>query len=152
VLCRPQQRCPFAAVGFRLLLLVSLWQGPIIWGHDHAVTDLHLAEHVARFHVSESDSWKLGWHWHFSIPESRQPTSPEDTGRHQEPLKVMPVCGYAASLSGIGASGSNHAVPLLLLLPLSPTAMRPSIVPHDSCLHRFRSSRLTQLLLCRMSC
>ena len=149
---RPQQRCPFATVSFRLLLLVSLWQGPIIWVHDHTPVDSRLAEHVARFHASESDPWNLGWHWHVSMPESRIPTSPEDSGRHQDPLDVAEVCGFVANFGNIGASGSTHLL-LPLLSHLLPSAvMKLPAGVQNSCLHGFRSSRLTQHLLCRMSC
>lgn len=149
---RPQQRCPFTTVGFRLMLMVSLWQGPIIWGHDHAPVNARLAEHVARFHAGESDAWNLGWHWHVSMPDSRMPNSPEDSGPHRDPLEVATVFRLVSALGKVGSWGFTHPASPLLSNLFPPVVLKPSLGVHDSCLHSFRCNRLTQHLLCRMSC
>lgn len=88
----------------RLLLLVLLWQGPLLWIDYHGASatemnsnalsfDVSLAAHLRRFHTGGSDAGQhpIGWHFHVTMPEDdgdprsndpRHDTSPTDS-RHR---------------------------------------------------------------------
>jgi len=76
----------FTSVVFRLMLIASLWQGPIIWGHCHQHSIVGLANHIAKFHSQTPDPWDLGWHWHCSLPGDAFPVSsdPNQTNHHSQ--------------------------------------------------------------------
>ena len=102
-----QQSGIVAAIGFRLLLILSLWQGPIVWGHyhdGHHVQNGHgqnghgqnghgqnghgqdrrglkrsgLAEHLARYHQGETKTECGHWHWHVTLAH-RGPVGEHDS-------------------------------------------------------------------------
>lgn len=76
----------FVSVVFRLVLIVSLWQGPIVWGHCHQHSAVGLASHLAKFHSDVSDPWTLGWHWHCTFPNDAFPVSSDPSGtNHHSP-------------------------------------------------------------------
>lgn len=52
----------------RLLLALSVWDGPVLWGHVHTDGQKGLDTHVARFHACDQSPWTLGWHWHITVP------------------------------------------------------------------------------------
>lgn len=62
-------------VAVSVLLLASLWRGPLPWCHSHsepetaADASAGLAWHVQWLHVSaDNGSVVAGWHWHFVLP------------------------------------------------------------------------------------
>ena len=75
-----------SSVVFRLMLMASLWQGPILWGHSHQQVREGLADHIAKFHCEGASSWQLGWHWHCSLPWEIFQTSSDQDDNHQRQL------------------------------------------------------------------
>src|SRR5690606_3831927 len=61
---RAQQWSGSKAVAFRLLLVVSLWRGPVLWAHEHSAACEDLSRHLSVFHADNPEAWNLGWHWH----------------------------------------------------------------------------------------
>lgn len=85
-------------IALRLLLVLSLWDGPVVWGHSHATAMSRtesLAAHIAVHHACEGNAAHLGWHWHFSIPESDgADPSPGKSSRRVAP-SVLPAAESA---------------------------------------------------------
>lgn len=139
---------PIAAVAFRLVLAVSLWPGPIPWGHQHLTTQVDLHDHLVRCHTQDADGWQTGWHWHYSLPGSHAPLS---DCRH--PDQESDGLGYCF----VHAMNEGSALPLASgtwWAPLTPAWDAGQLVPVRS-----RSldtpppfPRAAQILLCRMSC
>lgn len=131
---------------FRLLLVVSLWDGPVLWGHVHAVGAGDLMTHLQQFHLHDPEPFGLGWHWHLSLPEDGKPGSPGDSGKnraHPPRLLTKPLQCGVDSLSA--SSGASEPATVLRLETLAPSRCRafsrlPSI------------NNSPQLLLCRLSC
>jgi hypothetical protein len=68
---------------FRLVLAISLWQGPILWGHAHTA-DIS-ENHLTRFHIQPTLGGMMQWHWHLS-PPARLPHCPfQDEDQPQNP-------------------------------------------------------------------
>lgn len=142
--------CGRIALAIRLMLALSLWQGPLVWGHDHS-TSAPSAEHVARFHGGDLASAQSEWHWHFSFPEGADPSSsPTD-----EP---PPPSSWPRTLS---ANSSGLDVQVLTQLSLSVASCNALVLPVSAgsvsslSLDRPRamaSPVSLQDLLCRMSC
>ena len=86
-----QQQFSWIAVTLRLLLVLSLWQGPSFWGHVHHSESVGLGVHLAQFHSGEADSLQLGWHWHLSLPENGPSQSSEDSEQPRETLPKIAV-------------------------------------------------------------
>jgi hypothetical protein len=82
---RAQATSRAGSLVMRLLLMATLWEGPVPWGHSHAhsTDDRHLAEHLARFHPHDHHAADWGWHWHFSYPDWAHC---QEEG-HQQPLR-----------------------------------------------------------------
>ena len=142
--------CGRIALAIRLMIALALWQGPLVWGHDHS-TSAPSAEHVARFHGGNLTSAQSEWHWHFSFPEGADPSSsPAD-----EPL---PPSTWPRTLS---ASSSGLDVQVLTQLSLSIAFSSARVLPAPAgsvsglSIERPRamgSPVSLQDLLCRMSC
>lgn len=85
-------------IALRLLLVLSLWDGPVVWGHSHATAMSRtesLAAHIAAHHACEGNAAHLGWHWHFSIPDADgADPSREKTSRRVAP-SVLPAAESA---------------------------------------------------------
>jgi len=74
-----------SAVVFRLLLIASLWQGPIAWGHAHSPNVAGLADHIAKFHSGQLDTSCCDWHWHYSLIGDALPSSPDRENSQNNP-------------------------------------------------------------------
>ncbi|MFV0443991.1 MAG: hypothetical protein ACK5Q5_10515 [Planctomycetaceae bacterium] len=68
-------RCNWQRVWVTVLLLVSLWRGPLPWCHNHAAPEsaahdsAELAWHVRWLHHAAAiENVDSGWHWHFVLP------------------------------------------------------------------------------------
>jgi len=106
-------------VALRLLLVVSLWEGPVVWGHSHTSVmspSESLVAHIAAHHACESDATHLGWHWHFSIPEADGANpSPEKPTRRVAP-SVLPAAESALVVTSLLANAlAGHASPEALI-------------------------------------
>lgn len=146
-----QRRFPVSLVGFRLLMVVSLWQGPIAWGHQHAPDSEGIADHIARFHAGEADAFCLGWHWHVSLPGTGEPTSNDQGAPEQLPTNPV-VIGSAVSV-GCGPLSPDALVEAGLTpsnLSLSGCAFAP--YGSNAFLGTFCPAHTAQQVLCRMSC
>lgn len=142
------QRSPSATVCFRLLLVMSLWQGPVLWGHQHTPESGVSTTHIAQFHGNQSDAWNLSWHWHFSRLDPSGNASSEQSDETRLPFSQIVVneAGCALALGGTIASVAIEAVRWL-----------PANVPHTgSGVHGFLATycpaHSPQQVLCRMSC
>lgn len=98
--CLPFTQLPWSAVVFRLLLVVALWEGPVLWGHTHNADRSALAGHIARFHACDVDPASLGWHWHFSLPDT------DGSGRSDD---ECPVRSYRTALVNFPGSQGQVA-------------------------------------------
>lgn len=144
---RLRQRRSMAEIALRLLLAVSLWHAPIVWGHCHETDDSELADHVARFHAHDSASINMEWHWHVSLPDRQNPNSSRETQRDSDFGEVTAVCGLVAREGEVSPSCFTR-----LSLTLSPSLMHTSLKPHRCDRDTLRSRRLSLHQLCRMSC
>lgn len=134
-----------AAVVFRLGLVVSLWQGPGVWGHSHHATVSTLSDHFASYHAHDSNPLAMGWHWHLSLPSPY----PEDHS------------GGSASSSQVTAVLTSHmqvdvtSSSALVVLWVAPSVSTNGGHPAGLRLHQVRGTialRSPQTWLCRMSC
>ena len=143
-----QPRHGFCAVCFRLLLVVSLWRGPALWGHEHKAGGEDLATHLAIFHPDEPDPWNLGWHWHFSLPDSPGPLSPEGEeplSHSCDPLPALLSDSLVTSSTGVSTPTAMSA--------LSDHFASPDGVSHSRSVPKaLHFGPLTQQLHCRMNC
>lgn len=137
----------------RLLLVISLWQGPIIWGHKHHGSGEELANHIVRFHGQELTPREMGWHWHCSMPADLFSKSTSDTNRDSLPLSRDMLRPMLPS-NGVDACYSSSLVYLnsLQLGILAPSlfTMRPSDIARD--IPKLDPARSPQSILCRMHC
>ncbi|MBI1346086.1 hypothetical protein GC163_07335 [bacterium] len=134
---------------FRLLLAVSLWDGPVLWGHQHNHDATADAEHIARYHAGDPEAALLGWHWHCSLPESDP--SESESPSHQPLSKVAVIATLTASCGSTTTVDFDHIVVFIGGAQwLSEVAADPG---HTA--DFFTSQMLThspQQLLCRMVC
>lgn len=147
----PQQNS-IVAVCFRLLLAVSLWQGPVLWGHQHEPNSAGLAAHLSRFHADDSHALTLGWHWHLSLPVQRVPGSSDDAEQSQQPLPLI-VVSSASLCANISYSSSEPTA----FAALTPTALIDSGLEASrtgTCgfLATYCPAHSPQQLFCRLSC
>lgn len=145
------RRFPVSVVGFRLLMVVSLWQGPIAWGHQHAPDSVGMADHLARFHAGETDAFCLGWHWHVTLPGTGSPTSTDQGPPEQLPANPVVIgsavsvcCGSLSpdALVQTGLLPSNLALGGRVFAPLGAQGFLGTFCP----------AHTAQQVLCRMSC
>ena len=94
-------RQPIATVVFRLLLAVSLWNGPVLWGHQHVHGATADAEHIARYHANDPDASHLGWHWHCTLPES---SDTESEGQAHAPFTKVALVPGVTTATDMSAS------------------------------------------------
>ena len=142
-----------SAVVFRLLLVVSLWRGPVLWAHEHDANCENLTTHLVVFHPDAPETWDLGWHWHLSLPDGRGPLSPDDKEPFGEPCDSLPalVSGSLFPLIAGHSSPATHAVAAHLahsvcvsFSPANGDALRVGSRPG--------TGPSTQQVLCRMNC
>ena len=99
-----------------LLLIASLWQGPLPWLHQHAVAAESgwLREHVSVYH-ERGDSPALDWHLHFAtareIARGAGYPVPENDDEKSERLPVIPET--AVSLDSAVVRGGVFHVDLI---------------------------------------
>lgn len=142
--------CLNRRVGLRLLLWMTLWPGPLPWGHSHAGIQDQLAEHLARFHPHDDHAAELGWHWHLSFPDWEHPGQDDRPQLPEGPVALLlevrlvtsspmsdPLLDCAAAVWG---RSHEHQVAL-------PTASQLACGP---CV--WRSGCSLQQFLCRLSC
>ena len=142
------QRSPLAAICFRLLLVMSLWQGPILWGHQHTPDSGVSTAHIARFHGNRSDAWSLSWHWHLSLLERSGDESSEKAEETRLPFSQI-VMNEAGCAFSHGPSIESTAI--------KETWSIPANVPHRSSgargfLATYCPAHSPQQILCRLSC
>lgn len=151
-----QQRCGFSAALFRLLLVASLWRGPVLWAHEHSAACEDLTTHLSIFHADEPEAWNLGWHWHLSVPDSRGPLTPQDEEKvpYGDPGDSLPalVPGSLSSLTaGLSSPATQSAV-----AEFSSSSSFDSLSPSEAEVLQFGKRPgvppSTQQLLCRMNC
>lgn len=100
-------------VVFRLLLVVSLWEGPVVWGHSHRVAMMgpaNLTSHIASYHECDTAAADLGWHWHFSIPATDGDSSGSGQSSHRLPPTVLPAAELATGLAFLEAYGGLSGI------------------------------------------
>jgi len=144
-----QQSRLHTAVWFRLLLALSLWQGPVLWGHQHrGVTGL--AEHIARFHTNNSSAGSMGWHWHLMMPNGQHPLSPSSADQHTSaPRDLSRTTNVSLELADSSQPlepDSRPAGPTDLQIGLALTSGLSGFLATYHLLHP------SQQLLCRMTC
>jgi hypothetical protein len=144
-----QQNRLRTAVWFRLLLALSLWQGPVLWGHQHrGVTGL--AEHIARFHADNSSAGSMGWHWHLMMPNGQHPLSPNSGDQHTSaPRDLSRTANVSLELADSlhpVEPGCLSAGPANVQAGLTLTSRSSGFLATYHLLH------LSQRLLCRMTC
>lgn len=138
-----------AAVAFRLVLAVSLWPGPIPWGHEHFTTQADLHDHLVRCHAQDPEGWQTGWHWHFSLPGSHAPLS--DCRHPDQESDGLGYCFVQAMNEGSTVPSANGTA----WEPLFPAWGAGLQAPERS--RSLQSPpppfpRAAQILLCRLSC
>lgn len=144
-------RSSLSAVVFRLLLVVSLWQGQVVWGHQHQADSSSMAEHIARYHAGDPNAWNLGWHWHLSNACGGQPI--DDTqGRHDfcPHLSVNPILLASQFSSGQTLDASDWVAFLPVSRISAPVAYSGmGSEPQSTAAVRFQGPPEQ---LCRMNC
>ncbi len=138
------------AVAFRLLLAVMLWDGPVVWGHQHAVPAEGLSEHLARYHADDANAVCLGWHWHVSPPagDGSQSSDDEESGNRTQPktvaesLVLSNLFDFIAALPCPGLSVCSAMV-------LPANSVRAA---EGSYLATFSPGHSAQQMLCRLNC
>lgn len=128
--------------GLYLLLLLSVWQGPLPWLHSHSTLidpiqgqNLWLLKHLEKHHadcVVEETQECLGWHLHIFFPH-HHPESEQDE-HSPAPQKQFRV----------GSNGAHLTADLLrLLCELSiPDFMSPQTLKADLWMLCQQSSRI----------
>ncbi len=116
---RAQRWKSVSAVALRLLLLVSLWRGPVLWGHEHSADCTDLATHLSLFHGGDPDALHLGWHWHLRFPNSRGPVAPDENSPFGDSGDSLPVVLSGTSSTLMAAMSSWAAQ---LCVPADPAA------------------------------
>src|SRR5690606_23608647 len=106
------------------------------------------------FHPDEPNPWNLGWHWHFSLPESRGPLSPDGNAPMGDPCDSMPalVPGAVVSWAAALSSSADQSAPAAFLLSRDCRVPSPSEVSVALIGTRLASASSMQQLLCRMNC
>ena len=140
---------PLANVVFRLALMMSLWEGPVLWGHSHAGDcSSSLIGHVTRLHGGDCDPLCLGWHWHFSVRDLEEHGS---SGRpqHRRPSPTALSGCVECPVARLDAISLDN---ILLHDCLDCSELQPYDLPSYSVSHLFSESRSRQCVLCRMSC
>lgn len=131
---------------FRLLLVASLWQGPILWGHQHHLASAGLSFHTAQCHSNDEDSRELGWHWHLSWPVCDESCPTDDPLQPRLPLSERAVPVEVGSLF----AAFDWAGPVEC-----PVVTEPHRGPVSICgafLSSFCPAHTPQELLCRLTC
>lgn len=151
---RAQQWSGSKAVAFRLLLVVSLWRGPVLWAHEHSAACEDLSRHLSVFHADNPEAWNLGWHWHLCLPESRGPLAPEDKVPFGDPGDSLPAL-VSAPHSSLTAGLSSPATQTTVSAFLARSDF-DSLSSAEAGVKRFGrgpgAGPSTQQLLCRMNC
>ena len=142
-----QSQSLLTSVLFRLLLVASLWQGPILWGHQHDLNSVGLSFHTARCHSNDDHTTNLGWHWHLTLPTTHEDQAPNDPDQPQLPLSKRAVPSDAvcsnAEFDLNGPWEFCEAVSLPVPMPVaSPVTFLSSYCP----------AHTAQQLLCRLTC
>ncbi|WP_437226225.1 hypothetical protein SH661x_004473 [Planctomicrobium sp. SH661] len=143
-----------AAVVFRLVLMTSLWQGPVVWGHSHHQTEAELADHIARFHSGVSDCRCNGWHWHCSLPDDVAPKSSGQSNGNgkcpSSPRDLVRVVTFdsASSFSVVGYLSFDRFPSHAAMHPLLKTSQGGS----TQLLFPFEHAHASQYVLCRIVC
>ncbi len=140
--------CPVAGVVFRLLLLASLWEGPVLWGHTHNSATPGLSAHLARLHQGQLAAMNIGWHWHLSLPESGQGEQSDGKfPKDYQPTVVLTSAGLMSCVS------SPLSVPAAWADSYGANcgALQPQFMSRVACSTIIFNSS-PQQTLCRMSC
>ena len=140
------------SIALRLLLILSLWDGPILWGHQHSAGCSHLPEHLAKYHANDARAMELGWHWHLTRWCG---VGLADSENHEQPPLPFPKQSAEQTLAVIGWSSLENlpttAATLIdgaLLRDRSSTGNVVSLNFVDTyCLAHSR-----QHVLCRLTC
>jgi hypothetical protein len=131
---------------FRWLLVVSLWEGPVLWGHVHAVGEAGLGAHLQRCHLHDADPFGLGWHWHLSWPEPGDSETSHKTAQstaHPPRLLTKPLQG----------AGHEWAGPSAVAVPTPWVSPGPLALGHGRASGSLLPAGISpQILLCRLSC
>lgn len=147
------RRNSLTAVVFRLMLAISLWEGPILWGHQHSSNSTGMATHIARCHACDESPQSLGWHWHVSLPVQGDPSSSkgDDVPQTNLPRTVAPSVTDVAGTLQAGLSVAPFSVPITgRFLSLGYEALPPS--GRGGFLASYSPAHSRQQLLCRLSC
>jgi len=144
-------RKSWVAVVFRLLLVISLWQGPFPWMHRHTIEDPDLAPHLARFHDRDLTASDLGWHWHFSYPETGG--NADSDGNEPVPQRISPSASLGCAQMLLTAEGMHRlfgfCLPISTIVGLIPVVRSANA---HSDLARFSDATISLQLHCRMNC
>lgn len=115
---------------FCLLLIVSLWRGPMPVLHDHAMLaqGSGLSRHLLQYHggprqgASESDHsvQPQRIHWHFArIRDVLDPNAPPEGSGHDD------ICGFSPSVNGLRSDCWSGTLLPVCCLSLLQSAVRP---------------------------
>lgn len=117
---------------FRLLLIVSLWRGPMPVLHDHALLaeGAGLSRHLLLYHsgprqdspASDRSVQTERMHWHFArIRDVLDPNAPPEGSGHDD------ICGFSPSVNGLrsGACWSSTELPDCGL-----SVLQSAVLPH----------------------
>lgn len=140
------------SIALRVLLIVSLWEGPVLWGHHHSPGFIGLSEHLEQFHpgLETRSPPQSEWHWHLSWPESPEPCEEgrkESTPRSRNltaATSIVTAHSWSVQLSiCVGdVSFIGHPEPRRIFSLQEDRAFLATYCPAHS----------MQQLLCRMSC
>lgn len=144
----PHLRNPLLTAGFRLLLVVSLWQGPVAWIHMHAPDAEGLADHLARFHADDPDPFCLGWHWHLSSPVTGEPTSDHEKPANPHPAVLGSQVTVCCSSISVDAPAELSVLSRLHTLSSDHGTARATV----AFLGTFCPAHTAQQVLCRINC
>lgn len=143
---RRRQQLSLTAVALRFLLALSLWQGPILWGHEHHVGSAGITAHLATFHSGDANAMQLGWHWHLSLPNWDPSQSPEGSDPSpQSTPKIAVSSGGKASVSVVSANVPVESID-------RPLCAAAAVFWRAALLASIQAARPPLQTLCRLNC
>lgn len=146
--CRTISACPLASISFRLLLVVSLWEGPVLWGHTHTNATPGLAFHIGRLHSGDPAAMNMDWHWHLSVPDRNG----DEQSERKLPTQSQPtLVRISAELAGFASSSLSAPATLTVGWGSIAACLQPQFMSRGACSTNTLNSS-PQQMLCRMSC
>lgn len=151
MLTLPNSHCS-QAIALRVLLILSLWEGPVLWVHQHSLEVVGLSKHLEQFHSDAQTEIadNAEWHWHLSWPASSEPCEGQSGESTPRSRNVTQTVSSATSLSWV----MQLSVSLDSFSDFEPSSNRllHSARKDRAFLATYCPAHSMQQVLCRMSC